>query len=212
MSFHYTIKRGECISTLACRHGFFPDTIWNDPANAGLREKRESPNTLLESDVVFIPDRRAASVTAATGRVHRFRRRGVPEVLRIRFLDSREQPRADVPFVLKVNDHVTEGRTDGEGFVVAFISQEALEGELEIGEGDDRETFELALGRLDPITEPSGIRSRLQNLGYGCGGEPGDLGEQGRSALRCFQGDRGLPQTGEPDEATLAELKRCHRS
>jgi len=212
MSFYYTIKRGECISTLACRHGFFPDTIWNDPANDSLREKRESPNTLLEGDVVFIPDKRAASVRVATGGVHRFRRRGVPTVLRIHFLDSREQPRADVPFVLKVNDHLTEGRTDAEGFVVAFISQEALEGELELGDGDDREKFDLALGRLDPIKEPSGIRSRLQNLGYGCGDEEGDLGEKGRSALRCFQGDRGIPQTGEPDEATLAELKRSHRS
>ena len=53
-----TISLGDSIPSLAKDNGFFPDTIWNHPQNAGLRSKRKSQNQLYPGDEVFIPELR----------------------------------------------------------------------------------------------------------------------------------------------------------
>jgi peptidoglycan hydrolase-like protein with peptidoglycan-binding domain len=50
------------------------------------------------------------------------------------------------------------------------------------------------------------VQRRLVTLGYDAGSPDGLLGPKTRTALRAFQGDRGLPSTGRPDGATLEAL------
>jgi len=58
----------------------------------------------------------------------------------------------------------------------------------------------------NPPRDVADIQSRLLALGYEVGVADGLMGPKTREALRAFQGDRGLPATGRPDEATLEAL------
>ena len=46
MALVHTIQDGDCISSVAMRHGFFPGTLWNHPDNMELKKLRRDPNVL----------------------------------------------------------------------------------------------------------------------------------------------------------------------
>jgi hypothetical protein len=228
----HLVQPGDCISSIAFLHGFFPDTLWNDPANAELRRKRKDPNVLVPGDVVAIPDLRPRAEDAKTGRVHRFRRKGVPEKLRIVLLRF-GKPRKDLQYTLDVDGVLVSGQTDDKGKLEHFIPPNAERVRLRIG---DDEEHDLALGHLTPnveLTAPSdvpwglaeGIEQRLRNLGYLDDEdeeedevwkdeelEPGELPRRLRRALEAFQSDHDLELTGELDDDTRAALDDMHLS
>ncbi len=73
--------------------------------------------------------------------------------------------------------------------------------------------FPLSLGRIDPVSESSGVQARLNNLGYRCGKLDGVLGPKTRAALMKFQASAGHPDpNGELDEQTRDLLKEKHGS
>ena len=84
----HEVKAGDCVSSIAYQHGFAPETVWRHDENAPLRERRASMYVLMPGDVVVIPDRTAKTEICASGQRHVFRRVGVPEKLRIRFIDG----------------------------------------------------------------------------------------------------------------------------
>ncbi len=85
MSTEHTVRQGECIHSLAERYGFFPDTLWDHAENRDLRDLREDSNILQPGDVVHIPDLTEREESGSTDERHRFRRRGVPAMLRVVF-------------------------------------------------------------------------------------------------------------------------------
>ena len=97
MPVNYIVNSGDCISSIAGNSGFFPDTIWNHPANAELKNTRLNPNTLAEGDVVVIPDKQEKRESCAIDQEHRFLKRGVPALFRLRILDE-GCPVAKVPY------------------------------------------------------------------------------------------------------------------
>lgn len=121
-------------------------------------------------------------------------------------------PRANAPYVLKVDDQVFEGITDADGCLEVLIPGNAKQATLYVGEEPSQSEFDLALGTVDPISEISGVQTRLNNLGFGCGKPTGRLDSATRAALRCFQGANELPVTGETDEATRNKLLTTHGS
>jgi len=52
------------------------------------------------------------------------------------------------------------------------------------------------------------VQEKLAQMGYDVGSADGHMGPRTRSALRTFQKDRGLEQTGRLDDHTLAALER----
>lgn len=208
MSTRYTVRDGDCISSIAFERGFFPDTVWEHPDNASLRQARkDNPNALLAGDQVVIPDKRSREVTAATGRRHTFRRRGVPAVFRVRVLFGGE-PLAKEPFTLDVGGAWIQGTTTEEGVVEAMIPPNAAVARLRVGDGEDVLEYTFQLGGLDPADSPSGARQRLLNLGYLVEDETSDTDLAG--ALSAFQKDSGLSVTGELDGPTADELAARH--
>ena len=92
MPIEHEITHGDCIDSIALRYGFFPDTLWNHSANADLKQLRKDPNVLFPGDKLVIPDLQLREENGATEKRHRFRRKGVPAKLHLRFLKAKDPP------------------------------------------------------------------------------------------------------------------------
>jgi hypothetical protein len=202
----YEVLSGDCIDSIATVHGFFWWTIWNDPANRELRTIRKDPNVLLPGDRVTIPPLRTKTVACSTGKRHQFKRMGVPARLRFRLSTADGRPRIGLEYTIAIDGRVRTGMTDNEGAVTIDIAPTAKTGRLTILGGHRPEEYVIKLGALDPITEISGIRGRLRNLGYECGEDEA----QTRNAISCFQQANGLEATGTWDQETQQKLQELH--
>lgn len=208
MPTQHVVRQGECLNSIADRYGFFPRTIWDHPDNAELAKSRQ-PGVLREGDVLVVPDKRLGEAECATGRAHRFRRRGVPALLRVQASDE-ELPLANQPFVVDIDGRVTKGTTDGDGIVAVPLPPGARRAHLVVGSGDDAHEFELSFGHLDPIDTVAGVQGRLKNLGFDCD-VSGTVDERTTTALRLFQEHAALPEpSGALDDATKQKLLALH--
>ncbi len=202
---NYRVKQGSCMESIAYSHGFFWETLWNLPENTELREKRKDPNVLLPGDRVFIPKLRIKEESCADQKRHRFRKKGVPAKIVIRF-EVDGEPRADEPYLLVIDGKPSEGRTDDEGMVLLFISADAKKGRITFPESDRQ--YDLVLGGLDPITELSGVQGRLKDLGLFGGPVDNKMSPELTEAVRAFQEENGLEATGTLDKDTRQKIKK----
>lgn len=211
MAPQHKVRTGDCIDSIAFESGYLPDTIWQHPDNAALRSRRKDPNLLREGDVVNIPEKQKGTESGATEQRHRFKRKGVPAKIRLVLLDDDNEPRANEEFTLTIDGKSREGRTDGDGALEVPISPGARSGTLLLGPERD-EVFELDIGHTDPIDDTSGVQQRLRNLGYDVGAIDEHVGPRTEAALRAFQRDNGLEESGTLDEATRQKLEAVHES
>lgn len=211
MPIDHDVRQGDCISSIAADHGFFPETLRDHPNNAELKELRGDMNVLLPGDVVHVPDLREQEESRGSDSRHKFKRKGVPEILRIVLKDLDDQPRTGLDYTAVIDDKEIKGKTDGDGALELSIPPAARSGKLVIGD-DDSEVYELELGHTDPIEETSGVQARLKNLGFEPGSLDGQLGDKTKEALIAFQRVKGLDETGEADDATRQALVDAHQS
>lgn len=207
MPIRHEIKQGETVISLSELHGLFVDTIWNHPENAALKEKRKNMNILMPGDVLFIPDKTLKEVSKPTNEVHKFQRKGIPALFRLQIFDI-EEPRANQKYTLDVDGQKHEGQTDSRGVLQESIPTNSKKGFLTIG--PDEYQLEIDFGYLDPINEISGVKKRLNNMGYDCGEPSNELDENLKTQLRLFQKRFELEETGEADSATLKKLEELH--
>ena len=205
----YIVKQGDCVESIAEKNGFFWETVWNDPENAELKRNRNNPNLLLPGDSLVIPDKRTKSENIQTEQRAKFKVKGVPSKLRIFLQDDDSEPYANTPYVLEVDTQSFSGKTDRQGLVAHSIPPTAQKGKLYLGE-ERNVVYELRLGFIDPITEFSGIKSRLSNLGYQCGqsNDPSDADTQ--LAIRRFQYQYQLDETGVIDDKTRDKIQELY--
>ena len=202
------MKPGECIASIAEQYGFFPDTIWDDPANSDLKELRGDPNCLMPGDVVVVMDKRMAEVAVDTEVRHTFRKKGVPEKLTVCIVShdgEEEAPKANAKYTLTIDGKTRLGlTTDGDGMIDEFIPPRAR---YAVATFEDGEEFEFELGELDPLDTPSGVHARLSNLGFSCGrvSDADTDGTEFTEAIREFQAARKLPVNGKFDDQDFAE-------
>ena len=201
----YTVKQGDCISSIAYEHGFFPDTIWNDSKNSSLKQKRKDSNVLLPGDVVYIRDKEQKEESCSSEKRHRFRKKGVPAEFVLQLLED-DEPRAGVDYTLEIDGQMFSGKTDSEGKLMHSIPPDAKKGNLVI---DGTEEHELELGELDPVTEERGLRARLENLGFIAGAQDSSADEL-KEAIEAFQQKNNLNVTGQADDQTRKKLLEIH--
>lgn len=208
----YTVVAGDCLSSIAYRNGFKWQTLWDDPQNADLRERRQDPNILYVGDVVYIPDPVPRVETRPTDATHRFQITMQLAKVRLRLLSAGE-PRAGEDWVFSVDGRVVHhGTIDDDGYLEFSVPPDAPGGKLLVGDPEVGEAYDIQLGYLDPIDTIEGIQERLTNLGFVVGGIDGILGKQTRRAVSQFQSEQGLDVDGDPGPQTKARLLRVHGS
>jgi hypothetical protein len=200
----HTVQQGDCISSIAFRFGFLPDTIWKHPQNLDLRIKRLDPNVLLPGDRVFIPDKTVRQETASTDAKHVYVLKSVPLKLKVRFLRN-GKPLANQSYILILDGEVSNGTTDGDGKLEHPLSPKAQTGKVTFPDLDEEHI--LNLGHLDPVDEVSGVQARLRNLGFLAGEPSGKMDDATRNAIAAFQKSRDAPSSGELDQSTKDALK-----
>ncbi len=206
---NYEVQQGDCIESIASDHGHFWGTIWNHPNNQQLKQKRKNPNILLAGDNVFVPDLRIKQESGPAETRHRFRRKGVPSKVQIVLKDKQGNPRPNLDYVMEIDGQLAQGKTDGQGKVEHPILPNAQKGRLIVG--NEGEEYDLNLGNMDPVTEITGVQSRLENLGFNCE-VTGKLDDTTKQAIRAFQKKHALKETGEPDDPTRQKLEQEHGS
>ena len=217
MSTEYTVVRGDCLSAIAKRYGFADyKTIYNHPDNAEFKKLRPDPNLIYPGDILYIPDKEPGEETGGTEKKHKFKKKGKKTFLRLRIIDSEDNPYANTAFELTVEggkDKI-EGKTDGDGKIEEEIPADAATGELilksESGGNTIIGVIELELGELDPIDADTGVQGRLNNLGFDSGDVDGVADDEMKEALLDFQKNASIGQTGTADEATRSKLVELH--
>src|SRR5580700_913033 len=112
MAEEYTVEQGDCMSSIAYGKGFFWQTLWNLSENAALKAKRKNPNVLMTGDVVHIRDLTVRKEPGATEKTHKFILNGVPEKLRIKMLDVKHKPRANLDYIIVIDGDARRGKTN----------------------------------------------------------------------------------------------------
>lgn len=202
------VGEGESTSSLAKKNGFFWRTIWEHPENAELKAKRKDPNVLFADDQISIPELELKEISKATDQTHQFKRKGEPCKLKVQLMKA-GKPRANEKYSINLDGKLIEGTTDGEGKLEHFIPGESRGALLMLRNG--QEIIPLRLGDLDPVDKPTGVQQRLNNLGFDCGSEDGEVGEVTQEAIKKFQAAYNLEVTGEADEAMKSKLKELSK-
>ena len=200
---NHVVEQGDCISSIAEQYGFFWSTLWNHADNADLKELRKNPNVLLPDDVLVIPDKKVKEESCATEKSHKFKRKGVPAVLKIRLLNN-GQPRKNFGWKANLGGTWQEGKTDGDGNVEIKLAPRCDSGILKLENGTE---YQLQLRELDPVDSVSGVQGRLNNLGYDCGAVDGKMNETTTESIKGFQGDYELKVDGMISEEFCSKLK-----
>lgn len=208
----HVVRQGDSLSAIAPDYGIFWETVWNDPNNSELKQKRRTEDVLMPGDVVFIPKRRPKEESCATDGAHTFRRKGIPIKLTMTIMGA-EEPMANEPYRLEMDTgEILEGSLDGNGTLDVPIPPKARGAALYVGKGLEEVKHSIAIGHLDPVDSVSGIQGRLVNLGYDCGEANGRMNGATRGAIARYQKENGLKPTGLADGETRMKLEQSHGS
>jgi len=216
MSRNHIVVQGECLSSIAHHYGFGDwHVIYDHPNNAEFRQKRPNPNLIYPGDELFIPDKTSNSVNCHTDIRHRFRLYAQPTFINLRIQNTAGKPIAGARYTLTFGKLQFDGATDGDGWIKRKISAVLQLGELQVwpNPNDDEIFFrwDVKLGHLDPLEMTSGIKARLNNLGYDCGEVNSIKDDLYDQAVRQFQEDHKLKVDGIVGPKTRAMLKQVHR-
>lgn len=204
----HVVQPGECLSSIAVRHGHLPKTLEAHPENRALVERRSDLYALLpDEDRVFVPDLEAKSQEIPVNARSRFVRKGMPEMLKLRFTDADGAPRGGLDYLFEVDGVLRSGKLSADGLLEERVPLGAELATLTLRDPErGEEHYEFGLSRLAPAEELEGIQDRLRNLGYAFHDVDGVLGAEALAALERFRTDHGVSEDGEPGDVTRDAL------
>lgn len=216
MSQIHIVKQGECLSSIADAYGLKSwRVIYDDPHNADFKAKRPNPNLIYPGDELYIPGISPKDESVATDQRHIFTATFPPTYLNLRIQDQDDQAFANARYSLAVGPVNLEGTTDDDGWIHSLIPPWAELGNLKVwpvdGDEDTVIQWQMKLGHLNPIETVSGIKGRLNNLGYECGEINDDEDDDYTAAVMQFQGDNGLVVDGIVGPITRGALLKQHQ-
>jgi hypothetical protein len=211
----WIVEPGDCIVSIAAKHGHLPDTLWNDPANQALKDARKAGEVLLPGDRVTVMPLRLKEEPRAAGAAYVFKRVGVPVKFTLVLQDDEGNAFAGKKYELTVEGKTQEGTSDDTGKIECFVDPVAREGELKVWLDEpglpNPWAQQVQLSVLRPVAHPLGIQQRLANLGYYTGALDGIAGPGLAAAITLFQTEQQLEVTGEADQATQDKLVEVHK-
>ena len=212
----YVIKQGDYLIKLAHILSFDADEVWNHGKNAALKKKRTNHNVLIPGDVLYIPEDppkknkfSARASNAYTAFVPRIK-------VKVAMNMAGKPMKGETYLVRGIGEDEKEKTTDGQGNIAFEASVHVRDVEVHFPERDL--TRSVAVGGLDPVDEPSGLKMRLTHLGFYTaqpapgGGYPGRDDNRLEAAVFAFQAANALPATGECDAATQSAILEAHGS
>jgi hypothetical protein len=211
----YVVQQGDSIVSIACAAGLLPDTVWNDPANAALKEVRKNSELLLPGDRLTVTPIRPKLLDRATGKRHVFRRKNVPVTVTLFLLDDEGAPFAGKKYEVSIEEKTHSGTTGDDGKIEVSIEPSGRDGKLTVWLDEpglpSPWTCELRLGELYPVDHTIGVQHRLSNLGLYTGDFDGETGPATKVAVTAFQTEQKLTANGEIDQATRDKLVEVHK-
>lgn len=208
MPINHTVGPSDDMASIAHRHGFFWETLWNLPENEPVKSERENPNVLLPGDQIHIPDKRKKIEDCADQQKHRFVRKGVPSKIHI-VLRRDGEPRASLPYVFEIAGQKQEGQTGEDGSIELTIPPGASSGKLTLTDEGNTEVRTLAVGQLEPVATALGVQQRLANLRYDIR-PTGKEDDQTVAAANAFRADHELEAAPALDQTLRDKLVEVH--
>lgn len=148
-------RNRDSLSSLAAANGLASwERIWDDPANAPLREERGSPENIREGDSIEIPAKQLGEVSRPTEARHPFVRIGVPPAS-IKIITDGGNPRIPISTerrVLQVSTLVTTSRLPT-GFLTASTDVRNFKIEV-FDEGANGPTINAEIEAMKPLLDP----------------------------------------------------------
>lgn len=205
------VKKGDCLSRIAVKHGFTVDFLWHHNLNTALRKKRKSPHILQVGDIVYIPDKTDKTIDAQTEKRSSYVRAHTTATLKAR-IHINGSPVVGSAFILSAKGGFIEGNTDSDGLIDIQIPADEKKVKLTFKGRKNPLEFEIDLGSLSPADTVSGVQQRLRNLGYYFGNIDNQLNETLQRALESFQAEHKLTISRQIDlqtEQKLTEIYGC---
>lgn len=200
----HKVRQGDHVPRLAREGGHRSfDVVWNHPDNAELKKLRSNPCILLPGDIVAVPEIEARTESGSTDQRHTFKAEVSLLTLGLTLQNWDGAVLEPESKLLKIDGAEAKAADEGEGTIRATIEPMASSGLLRI---DGRE-ITLKIGHLDPVDSDSGVRSRLENLGYRIEDESENAF---KLAVEEFQLEHGLAVDGIVGPNTRGKLEEVH--
>jgi len=207
---NHKVKLGDCFSSVAKKHGFDDaDTLYSHTANASLKSKRNNMHVLNPKDLIKIPDKAKKEMELTAESCSSITVKGIITELKIVLEDFAGVPLADTQYELDVEGIKFTGKTDGSGLLSHKIDAESVDAQIIVYLDADKKnclTWPLKIGCLVPHTETEGVQSRLNNLGYYCDNETGNIDDTTKLAVNAFKKNTGLADDDAIDQALKDKL------
>lgn len=210
----YVVKQGDHLRKLAHRHGFDAAEVWEHPKNAELRALRRSFDVLAPGDILFLPTEPRPGFPFTPREKNLYTAKAPVIEVTLVFKDG-ERPLAQEPYEIHglggaQGEVASHAETDAEGRATLRVPVTAREVSVFFPRANVM--YPVRIGDMDPETEMSGVKKRLQNLGYlrADVGPELDEGELVRGAIYAFQAAHGIPCSGKLDATTREALVTAH--
>ena len=187
----YITKQGDCFASIAKQHGFHEaDVIYQHPSNTDLKAHRPNLHVLNTGEHVVVPNKTVKTIEIPSQTSSVFTIQGLLCELKLVIEDFDGNPLANTHYSLDVEGAQYNGQSDESGMLIEKIDASAKKAKLFIfldSYQKDTLFWPLELGGLTAHSDVSGIQARLNNLGYFCNNETGELDSSTKRAVNEFK-------------------------